>query len=99
MTKVETIKANCTPFNVKVALHRQKDKYYVKLSLNTEIEQNHWLQEWGGFYKFAEYQVRPFYYDAKLTSCTVTSATFFIGTLFSFLKGPNNLSSFQIGFR
>ena len=84
LDKVEAIKHSCSPLGVTVKLIRRKDRYYIKLSC--DIKQSaEWLQQWGGFYAFSKYQIRPHFYDAAVTSSGAGYSTYFVGTFFDFL--------------
>lgn len=86
LDKISEIKKNCQPLGITVKLVRQKSRYYIKLSdTNTK-----WMENWGGFHVMAKTQINPYFAQSSITSCTTVSATFYIGTLFDFLKGNND---------
>ena len=86
-SKIDAIKTNCILFDVKVAMIRRADRYYIKLSMKPPIHDTKWTSSWGGFYAFALHQIKPYYPDACVTSASTTSATFFVGKFFDFLTG------------
>lgn len=83
--KIDAIKHSCAPLGVAVRLIRRKDRYYVRLSCDIE-KSAEWVQQWGGFYAFSKFQVRPHFANASVTSAGPGYATYFIGTLFDFIQ-------------
>jgi hypothetical protein len=82
--KIDAIKHSCTPLGVTVRFIKRKHRYYVKLSCDIQ-KSVEWVQQWGGFYEFSKYQIRPHFPQAEITSTTVGAATYFIGTFFDFI--------------
>ena len=84
--KFESIKRNCLPFDVKVKKFRRKDRYYLKFE-NKDSSGGLWIDNhWKGFYEFTKAQIMPYFPDASLTHCNGGIVTYFIDTIFGFLK-------------
>jgi len=83
--KIDAIRHSCSPLGVTVCFIKRKHRYYVKLSCDIK-KSVEWVHQWGGFYAFSKYQIRPHFPNAEVTSSGVGSATYFIGTFFDFIS-------------